>query len=81
MRGLIGQSDFEGILLIPNCRDIHTFWLQRPIDVAFVDAWGTVLATHRNVPPRRRLRCRTAAAVLERFACDDPWPIAGDRFE
>ncbi|MCI8469588.1 MAG: DUF192 domain-containing protein [Eggerthellaceae bacterium] len=80
MRGLLGREPGSvGVLLLAPCHDIHTFGMSHPIDVAFVDAAGVVLEAHRDVGPRRRLRCRGAAAVLERFAEAGPWPVPGDQ--
>lgn len=79
LRGLKRLSDFDGVLILVPCCDIHTFGMGRPIDVAFITREGRVAASYRDVPPRRRLRCRGAAAVLERFADGAPWPQAGDR--
>ena len=52
-------------LLIPRCRSVHTFGMRFPLDVAFLDARGSVLERHQAVPPRRILGCRRAAAVAE----------------
>ena len=79
LKGLLGRSGFGGVLLLAPCRDIHTFGMRRPIDVAFVSADGAVIESHRNVAPRRRLRNRKAAATLERFSADAPWFAPGDR--
>jgi hypothetical protein len=52
-------------LLIPRCAAVHTFGMRFALDLYFLDAGGTVLGTHRAVPPRRFVACRGAAAVLE----------------
>ena len=52
-------------LLIPRCRAVHTFGMRFRLDVLFLDAHGRVVELRRAVPPRRRLRCAPAAAVLE----------------
>lgn len=36
-RGLLGREGFEGALLLPATRSVHTFGMQFPIDVAFCD--------------------------------------------
>lgn len=73
-RGLIACEDFEGMLLLAPCRDVHTMGMRTSIDVAFVDARGTVLEAHREVGPFRRLRNRRAVCVIERVACcERPW--------
>ena len=71
--GLSNREGFDGILLLAPCNDIHTYTMKDPIDVAFVSRDGIVLESHRNVATRKRLRCRRAVAVLERFSCDAPW--------
>jgi uncharacterized protein len=52
-------------LLIPRCASVHTFGMRFALDVYFLDADGRLLSLRRRVPPRRVLRCRGAAAVLE----------------
>ena len=81
LRGLILRKPAAGVMLIAPCRDIHTFGMQGPIDVAFVDATGLVVEAHRTVGPGRRLRCRRAVAVLERFSDAGSWLGVGDRVE
>jgi uncharacterized membrane protein (UPF0127 family) len=51
-RGLAGRTSIEGVLVIRPCRQVHTFGMQFPIDVAFCDRYGFVL--HRtHLGPRR----------------------------
>jgi len=52
-------------LLIPACASVHTFGMRFPLDIAFLDPSGRVLRIERNVPRRRLVRCRGAAAVME----------------
>jgi uncharacterized protein len=52
-------------LLIPQCRNVHTFGMRFPIDVLFLDAAGRVTELRRAVPPSRLIRCSAAVAVLE----------------
>lgn len=79
--GLLGRSRFDGVLLLVPCHDIHTFGMQRLLDVAFVAKDGTVVESRRGVPPRSRLGNAQAVATLERFASSDPWLVAGDRIQ
>ena len=79
--GLFGRSGFDGVLLLVPCRDIHTFGMSRPLDVAFVAADGTILESYRNVEPCHRLKNREAVATLERFVASDPWFAPGDRIQ
>ncbi len=78
LRGLKRHRGFDGVLMLVPCRDVHTFGMDRPVDIAFVTSEGRVAASYRNIRPGRRLRCRKAVAVLERFACEGPWPEEGD---
>lgn len=52
-------------LLIPRCSSVHTFGMRFPLDVYFLDAGGRVISARLRVPPRRVLRHRGAAAILE----------------
>jgi hypothetical protein len=53
LRGLIGRKAFPGghALLIPGCRQVHTFFMRIPIDAVFLDADNTVIALEKNLPP------------------------------
>jgi hypothetical protein len=53
-------------LLIPRCRNIHTFGMRYRIDVIFLGKTGQPIDLRRFVSPARIVRCRAAAAVLER---------------
>lgn len=54
-KGLLGrrylQSD-EGILLKP-CNGIHTFFMQFPIDLVFIDKAGKITRMYENFKPWR----------------------------
>ncbi|MBU4174072.1 MAG: DUF192 domain-containing protein [Actinobacteria bacterium] len=54
-RGLIGRDDLEPgeALIIPRCRQVHTFGMRFTIDVLFVDGSGVVTRTCRGLAPRR----------------------------
>jgi len=51
-RGLIGRDRIDGILVLAPCRQVHTFGMRFPIDVAFVGRGGRVLRVV-TMPPRR----------------------------
>lgn len=55
-------------LLIPRCSSVHTFGMRFALDVAFLDRHGNTIRLDRAVAPGRVVRCRGAAAVLERRA-------------
>ena len=44
--GLIGRDGIDGVLVLRPCRQVHTFGMRFPIDVAFCDRYGFVLHTH-----------------------------------
>ena len=82
VRGLLGAKRSKGIVMLAPCNDVHTFGMADLIDIAFLDEQGRVLESYRAVGPRRRIRCRKAVAVLERFSVNDPpWFSAGERVE
>lgn len=74
-RDLMGTRDC--VVLVP-CRDVHTFGMDEAIDVAFVDANGSVVRVHRGVTAGRRLRCPLARMAVERFAREGRWLEVGD---
>ena len=55
MRGLLGRDGLpEGrVMLIRDCRLIHTFGMRFPLDVIFVNAYGKVVKTARKLRPGR----------------------------
>lgn len=61
----LDRSDAGTGLLIPRCRSVHTFGMRFELDLVFLDRDGRILAVHRQVPPRRVVRCPGADAVLE----------------
>jgi uncharacterized membrane protein (UPF0127 family) len=54
-RGLMGREDLEGVMVLRPCRQVHTFGMKFPIDVAFCDRYGFVLHAV-NMAPRRMSR-------------------------
>jgi uncharacterized membrane protein (UPF0127 family) len=52
-------------LLIPRCASVHTFAMRFALDLVFLDGDDRELAVHLDVPARRLLWERGAAAVLE----------------
>jgi uncharacterized membrane protein (UPF0127 family) len=69
-RGLLGRrrlEDGEGLLLRP-CRAVHTIGMGYPIDVAFLDAEGTIVATYPRLGPNRRTPWHGAATCALELA-------------
>jgi uncharacterized protein len=53
LRGLLGRPEpgpGEGLMLTP-CRSVHMFGMRYPIDVAFLDRAGVVVATYPGLAP------------------------------
>ncbi len=68
LRGLLGRKslgDGEGLLLEP-CRAVHMLGMRFPLDVAFVDRNGEVVAVYAGLAAGRRTGYhRRARAALE----------------
>lgn len=55
-RGLLGRAPLvegDGLLIRP-CKAVHTWGMSYPIDVAFLDRSGWVVASYDNLSPNRR---------------------------
>ncbi len=75
-RGLMGRDEFEGALVIRPCRQVHTFGMRFPIDVAFCDGVGTV--RHLScLAPRRisRVVWRSAFVIEARTGSFERWKL------
>ena len=87
MRGLLGRDALaaDECIVITPCRSIHTVGMRFPIDVAFIDGDGSVLAVRPDIAPGRlrvagprgtRATVEAAAGALSR------WGVAvGDRID
>jgi uncharacterized membrane protein (UPF0127 family) len=82
-RGLRGRCEVEGALLLQPCRQVHTFGMRVPIDVAACARDGTVLWLMRLPPGRVSWPAWRAAFFLEaRAGAFASWGIGiGDRLE
>ena len=74
LRGLLGRSGYDGALVLPRTRAVHSVGMRFPIDVAFLDAELHVVDALRLRPwrlTRPRLRCRwvleAEAGAFERW--------------
>lgn len=64
LRGLLGRSGLgpgEGLVLRP-CRAIHMLGMSFPLDVAFLDPRGNVLAMYHDLRPGARTGWHRAAS-------------------
>ena len=68
LRGMWGRPEpgpGEGLFLTP-CSSVHMYWMRFPLDVAFLDRSGTVVAIYPSLAPGSRTRWhRNAAHALE----------------
>jgi uncharacterized protein len=70
----------EGLLLTP-CRSVHMYGMSFPLDVAFLDGEGAVVATYGSLSPWSRTRWhRNAVHALELPAgtLEDSGTVIGD---
>jgi len=83
LRGLLGRADYEGAMLLPRTRSIHSFGLRFPVDVAFLDREMRVVAMLRVKRWRVTLPRLRASQVLEaRAGSFDRWGLRlGDQVE
>jgi uncharacterized membrane protein (UPF0127 family) len=85
LRGLLGHpplADDQGLLIDP-CPSVHTFGMNYPLDLAFLDTGMRVLKLVQGLPPRRLAACTAARATLELppGAIERSGIIAGDILE
>lgn len=64
-RGLLGRDDIHGAFVLTSCRWVHTLGMRFPLDVAYVDADGTVVKTVRMRRHRLALPVWRARMVIE----------------
>lgn len=63
--GLKAYSDASVPLVIEKCRWVHTFGMKFPIDVAYLDTAGVIVAIRTMKPNRLGRPVRSAACVVE----------------
>jgi uncharacterized membrane protein (UPF0127 family) len=68
MKGLLGQQTMarDSALLIVPCKSVHTFGMQFPLDILFLDKSNRVTALKENLLPNRLTAWHLrAVSVLE----------------
>jgi len=82
-KGLLGRSGYEGAMVLPKVRAVHTFGMRFAIDVAFCDRDLVVVDTATMRPWRIGLPRRRARSVIEAQAgAFDRWGVrVGDHLE
>src|SRR5271168_1056740 len=66
-KGLLGRQELragEGLWIRP-CEAVHTFGMQFPIDLVYLDRRNRVVKTRSHVRPGRLSACLTAHSVVE----------------
>ena len=66
-KGLLGRDHLpagEGLWILP-CEAVHTFGMQFPIDLIYLDRNNRVRKTRSGVPPFRFSGCLSAHSVIE----------------
>src|SRR5690348_7514014 len=81
--GLMRRDDLDGAFVMRPCRQVHTFGMRFPIDVAFCDRDGFVLHTCTLAPRRVSRPVLRSQFVLEaRAGSFDRWKLVpGDVIE
>jgi uncharacterized protein len=87
-KGLLGRDGVEGAVWFEPCRQVHTFRMRFPIDVAYVDRRGRVLLVRTLPPgrvgplsPRARAILEAAEGALETWGVRPGTDLAVDRAE
>ena len=82
-RGVIGRADLDGAVVLQPCRWVHSLGMRFPLDVAYVDAQGTVVRAARLSPWRIGPLVRSSRFVIEAKAGSfERWGLApGDTVE
>jgi uncharacterized protein len=82
-KGLLGRTSFEGALVLPRTRSVHTFGMRFPIDVAFCDKEMVVVGVTRLRPWRMSLPRRRGRSVIEAEAgAFERWRLrVGDKLD
>jgi uncharacterized membrane protein (UPF0127 family) len=66
-KGLLGRAQLspgEGLWILP-CEAVHTFFMQFPIDLVYLDRKNRIRKLSSAVPPWRLSACFSAHSVLE----------------
>ena len=64
-KGLLGRDGYDGAMVLPHTRSVHTVGMRFAIDVAFLDRDLLVLDVVRVPPQRLALPRRRGRTVIE----------------
>jgi uncharacterized membrane protein (UPF0127 family) len=82
-KGLLGRASYEGAMVLPRTRSVHTVGMRFPIDVAFCDKEMVVVGVTTLRPWRMSVLRRRGRSVVEAQAgAFDRWGLrVGDKLE
>ncbi len=82
-KGLLGRTGYEGAMVLPHTRSVHTLGMRFPIDVAFCDKEMRVVDTTTLRPWRLSRPRRGGRSVIEAEAgAFERWGLkVGDQLE
>ncbi len=82
-KGLLGRKGYEGAMVLPRTRAVHTFGMRFPLDVAVCDKDLVVIAVIRLRPWRMSVPRRGGRLVIEAEAgAFERWGLrVGDQLE
>lgn len=82
-RGLLGRRSYEGAMLLPRTRSVHTLGMRFAIDVAFCDNEMVVVGVATLPPWRMSFPRRGARSVIEaESGAFERWGLrVGDKLE
>ena len=82
-KGLLGRSGYEGAMVLPRTRSVHTIGMRFAIDVAVCDKDMAVLRTTTLRPWRMSMPVRGGRTVIEAEAgAFERWGLkTGDQLE
>jgi uncharacterized protein len=82
-KGLLGQTGYDGAMVLPRTRSVHTFGMKFAVDVAFCDKELVVVGVTRLQPWRMSVPRRGGRSVIEAEAgAFERWNLkVGDRLE
>jgi uncharacterized membrane protein (UPF0127 family) len=83
LKGLLGRDGYDGAMVLPRTRSVHTCFMHFDLDVAMLDGEMTVVALQRVDRWRVCMPKKGGRSVLEAQAgAFDRWALAvGDRLE
>jgi hypothetical protein len=82
-RGLLGQTGYQGAMVLPRTRSVHTFGMRFAVDVAICDKDMVVIGVTRLRPWRISVPRRGGRSVVEAQAgAFERWGLKpGDKLE